>query len=196
MTWRHKQKIPYKNYLVILNIQRISFENISTWQKHLSVFWSDFPCQYAIVEHTKKTFINVHNMKIDCIFNDYLSLKNIIKLTILNRNSSVIRQKGESQNWCFKETKHAKFSEKRTFVTPWCARTYQGVRNVRFSENLACFVFLKHPFWDSPFCLITDEFYASKISFENFLTHAWSMFPFYKPKNTRWDLVFWCFQVE
>ena len=23
---------------------------------------------------------------------------------------------------------------------------YQGARNVRFSENLACFVFLKHPF--------------------------------------------------
>ena len=36
-------------------------------------------------------------------------------------------------------------------------RAYQGVRNVRFSENLACFVFLKYPFWDSPFCLITDE---------------------------------------
>ena len=35
---------------------------------------------------------------------------------------------------------------------------YQGVRNVCFSENLACFVFLKHPFWDSPFCLITDVF--------------------------------------
>ena len=34
---------------------------------------------------------------------------------------------------------------------------YQGVRNVRFSRNLACFVFLKHPFWDSPFCLITGE---------------------------------------
>ena len=33
-----------------------------------------------------------------------------------------------------------------------------GVRNVRFLENLACFVYLKHPFWDSPFCLITDEF--------------------------------------
>ena len=28
---------------------------------------------------------------------------------------------------------------------------YQGVINVRF---LACFVFLKHPFWDSPFGLI------------------------------------------
>ena len=34
---------------------------------------------------------------------------------------------------------------------------YQGVRNVHFSENLAHFVFLKHPFWDSPFYLITNE---------------------------------------
>ena len=32
-----------------------------------------------------------------------------------------------------------------------------GVRNVRFSENLACLVCLKQPLWDSPFCLITDE---------------------------------------
>ena len=32
---------------------------------------------------------------------------------------------------------------------------YQGVRN--FSENLACFVFLRNPFWDSPFRLITDN---------------------------------------
>ena len=35
---------------------------------------------------------------------------------------------------------------------------YQGVRNVRFPGDLTYFVFLKHPFWDSPFCLITDEF--------------------------------------
>ena len=28
---------------------------------------------------------------------------------------------------------------------------------IRFSENLACFVFLKHPCWDLPFCLITDD---------------------------------------
>ena len=34
-------------------------------------------------------------------------------------------------------------------------------RNVRFLENLTCFVFLlKHPFWDSPFCLITDELWC------------------------------------
>ena len=54
--------------------------------------------------------------------------------------SSVIKQKDESQNWCYKKTKHAKFSEKRTYLTPWYAQT--RVRNVRFSENLACFVFL------------------------------------------------------
>ena len=34
-------------------------------------------------------------------------------------NSSVIRQKGESQYGCFKKTKHAKFSEKQTFLTLW-----------------------------------------------------------------------------
>ena len=33
---------------------------------------------------------------------------------------------------------------------------YQGVRNVRFSKNLACFVPWNTRFWDSPFCHITD----------------------------------------
>ena len=40
---------------------------------------------------------------------------------IIAANTSVIRQKGESQNRCFKKIKHAKFSEKRTFFTPWYA---------------------------------------------------------------------------
>ena len=31
------------------------------------------------------------------------------------------------------------------------------VRNVCFFENLACFVFVKHPFWDSSFCLIFGD---------------------------------------
>ena len=35
----------------------------------------------------------------------------------LGLNSPVIRQKGETQNWCFKKTKHVKFSVKRTFIT-------------------------------------------------------------------------------
>ena len=75
-------------------------------------------------------------------------------------NSSVIREKGESQNRCFKKRKHTKFFEKKIFFTPWYPLTcaYQGVRNVCFSENLMCSVLLKHQFWDSLFCLVTDEF--------------------------------------
>ena len=34
---------------------------------------------------------------------------------------SLIRQKGESQNGCFRKAKHAKFSEKQIFLTPWHA---------------------------------------------------------------------------
>ena len=52
-----------------------------------------------------------------------------------SQNSSVIRQKDESQNGCFKKNKTSQI-----FV---CA--YQEVRNVRVSENLACFVFLETP---------------------------------------------------
>ena len=46
----------------------------------------------------------------------------------------------------------------------WYIKAYQGVRNNRFSENLVCFVFLKHPFWDSPFNLITNDFVYSVTS--------------------------------
>ena len=59
---------------------------------------------------------------------------------MIDSNSSVIRQKGESQNGCFKKTKHAKFSEKRTFLTSSHAHVRERIRVL-----------------DSPFCLITDE---------------------------------------
>ena len=70
------------------------------------------------------------------------------------------KAKGRFQNGCFKKTKHAKFSEKQTFLTTdkHMYMCVSWVRNVRFWENLACFVFLKHTFSDSPFCLITDVF--------------------------------------
>ena len=52
--------------------------------------------------------------------------------------SSIIRQKGVSQNVCYKKTKHAKFSEKLRFLTP-CV--YQGVKNFRFRKIWrACFL--------------------------------------------------------
>ena len=55
-------------------------------------------------------------------------------------NSSVISQKRESQNRCYKKMKHAKFSPKKEHFLPPDTHTH-GVRNVRFSENLVCFIF-------------------------------------------------------
>ena len=84
---------------------------------------------------------------------------------ISNQSSSVLEQKGESQNWGNKKTNHAKFSKKRTFFTPIGTRTcaYQGVRNNQFLESLACFIFLLLPFCDFLFCLITEEFTSLKM---------------------------------
>ena len=69
--------------------------------------------------------------------------------------TSVKTQKDESQNGCYKKTEHTKFSEKKHFLPP-----DQGLKNVPFSENVKYFVFFKQPFWESPFCLITDELYT------------------------------------
>ena len=60
----------------------------------------------------------------------------------------------------FQENKARQIFRKTNISYPLIStrtRAYHGVRNVHFSENLACFVFLKYPFWDSPFCLITDD---------------------------------------
>ena len=74
----------------------------------------------------------------------------------------------------FKNQVHFKFSRNRTrssrtniekcvgikiVLIMVCA--YQGVKNDCFSKNLTSFVFLKHPFWDSVFCLITDAIVKS-----------------------------------
>ena len=50
--------------------------------------------------------------------------------------TSIIRQKGESQNGYFKKTKHAKFSEKRTFL-PTDTHTYD---DLEVQKIVLCFV--------------------------------------------------------
>ena len=64
--------------------------------------------------------------------------------------------KGRISKRLFQENKARQIFRKTNISCP-LIRTPQRVGDVRFSKNLACFVFLKHPFWDSPFCLITDE---------------------------------------
>ena len=63
--------------------------------------------------------------------NDTISVQNEKELyfdLLWFNKSSVIRQKGESQSGCFKKTKHAKFSEKRTFLTLWYAHVRLRIR--------------------------------------------------------------------
>ena len=70
------------------------------------------------------------------------------------------KTKGRISTRCFKKTNHTKFSKKRAFLIPWYAHVRVRIRGQEmfvFSENLACFIFLKHPFWYSPFYLITDD---------------------------------------
>ena len=67
------------------------------------------------------------------------------------------------------ENKARQIFRKLAFLTTWYAHVrtwralfsrtcaYKGLRNVGFSKNLACFVFLLSPFWDSPFCHFTTS---------------------------------------
>ena len=75
----------------------------------------------------------------------------------VNGTIMIIYEKCYKQRICetFKQKLLLLSKLKSSVIIRTCA--YQGVRKVRFSENLTCFGFLKHPFWDSPFCLITDE---------------------------------------
>ena len=61
-------------------------------------------------------------------------------------NSSVFRQKGESQNGGNKKTKHDKFFEKKQNIScPLIRRrtfAYQRVRNIRFSGTFGMLCFL------------------------------------------------------
>ena len=60
-------------------------------------------------------------------------------LTHLSHISSVIRQKGESQNGCYKKSKHAKFSENRTFLAHWYAHVVSISAGKKCSFFVLCF---------------------------------------------------------
>ena len=74
---------------------------------------------------------------------------------------SVIRQKDESQNGRYKETKHTKFSEKRPPVNIR-ACTHQVVKNVSFLENLVIF-FLVTPVWRFSYLIFCRQFFLYTI---------------------------------
>ena len=93
-----------------------------------------------------------------------LSYNSAHKTKVLLKHIAGNKAKGRISKQAFQENKAHQIFRKKNISYPLirtCACAYQGVRNVRFSENLVCFVFLKHPSRDSPFCLITDETYYS-----------------------------------
>ena len=86
--------------------------------------------------------------KIPLLFQDFQNLWQPWLNLPKKAKSSVIRQKGESQNGGNKKTKYAKFAEKRTFLTPWYVC---GVRNFVFREIwrilFSCYLHFEiHPF--------------------------------------------------
>ena len=64
--------------------------------------------------------------------------------SLQGNSSSVIRQNGESQNGCFEKTKHAKFSENSTCLTPLYAhaRVRIGFKKCLFFRKFGKLCFL------------------------------------------------------
>ena len=75
--------------------------------------------------------------------------------------SSIMRQKGESQNDSYKKTKHTKFSEK-TNISDALIRTHvclflTSYKDCSFFEKFGVLCFFVIAIWNSLFCLITDD---------------------------------------
>ena len=77
--------------------------------------------------------------------------------------SSVTSQNDEFQNGCFKKTKYANFSEKRTFLNFWCAharvRIRGGDKKLSFFGKIGL-LFLNTRLEILPFSLITNGMFT------------------------------------
>ena len=83
--------------------------------------------------------------------------------------SSAIRQNGESQSGCYKKTKHTKFSERRTFLTPWVSG---GKKYLYFGKSgVVCF--LVTPVSRFVLCLITDDLFFADLKNSFYIRNCW-----------------------
>ena len=81
----------------------------------------------------RKIDLNVDNINCFSFLYKYIANMDI---------SLVIMQKGESQSGCFRQTKHAKFSGKQTFLNP---RYVSGGKKCLFSGKFGVLRFLETP---------------------------------------------------
>ena len=72
----------------------------------------------------------------------------------------------------FQDNKTHQIFRKTNISYPLITCANQGLRNVRFSKNLTCFVFLKHPFLEPLFYLITYELTILHVTCSMFRYHS------------------------
>ena len=99
-------------------------------------------------------------------------LRSLVSLTLAL--SSVIRQKGKSQNGRFKKTKHVKFSEIRIFLTPWYVsggkkRTFFGKFGVLYFRETAVLRFALLPYYRPLTVLYLHSYLGCKLWRNSFL---------------------------
>ena len=129
--------------------------------------YKKIPLQY-ISQNLEPSKIKIEGLRI-WLSNNFWSDSFEPSFSVFRGNIVVNKPKSRISKHVFQENKARQIFQKTIISYPViCTHTctYQGVRNVRFLENLACFIFLKQPFWDSPFCLITNDISGT---FRNFL---------------------------
>ena len=119
--------------------------------------WSNLQFPANVITFTEE----IHNKKLHFLCSVWAVASQVCWLWGFDGNKG----KGQISKRVFQENK-ARQNVRKTNISLTCA--YQVVRNVRFWENLACFNFLKHPFSDSPFCLITEDLLSNYIPYNIF----------------------------
>ena len=120
--------------------------------------YKKIPLQY-ISQNLEPSKIKIEGLRI-WLSNNFWSDSFEPSFSVFRGNIVVNKPKSRISKHVFQENKARQIFQKTIISYPViCTHTctYQGVRNVRFLENLACFIFLNHPFSDSSFCLITNE---------------------------------------
>ena len=123
---------------------------------------------YFLLENSCKNFVlELLNL---AIWKNSLNWLKLSGMTVYYK-SSVKRHESESQSACFKKTKHGKFSEKLTFLTPWDAHVRMFVfRNIwralfswstRFEIRLFALLPTKWCWWY--YLLISDLYDQNKM---------------------------------
>ena len=111
---------------------------LMVWGGALFIVWGKFLFQVNSASNTLTTF----NILVNCLLPVYFM--NAFKCLFVGN-----KEKGRILKRVFQENKACQIFRKTNISYPLIfTRTceYQGIRNVCISENLACFVFLKHPF--------------------------------------------------